>query len=259
MLRGLSTLCAAGLFVGIAIGQEVVAPGAAPTPAPTLVPGKTGATTLRGHTKLRYIGRRLSLTDDQQRKYDELLETYRLTIDAENQDQAAYLTQLKELISQQTQAEQAGDRARADDIRRQINETRPGVRAEREFFLNLEKHLTPEQNELVALLRSHAESPGGVELTTLYVLRTARALELTDEQRRSIDELQRGAFSTMNPLAGQPPARETVRDKLIADIRVLLNPAQQKRFDERIDILRSRPGDEQPTPARPAAPPASGG
>lgn len=252
-------LCTLLLLTPLSLAQDPAQPiQLRPTvqPAAAQTPGQTGATTLRGEAKLRYIGRRLGLNAEQQKTFDTYLDTYRVTIEAEAQNQTAYLTQLKELITQQTEAEKAGNTAEAERIRQEINLTRPGARAEQEFFLNLEKVLSPPQKETLALLRMHAERPGGLELSSLYVLKTAKALSLTPEQARQIDRLESEARAAMNPTGAQPPPRESVRDKLISEIRAVLNAEQQQQFDLRIDILRSKPGDEGASAAQPAPAPA---
>lgn len=271
-MKRIAFVIVGGLLAAPLMAQTAPPPAAAPAAQPAIptpvaahptpqISGQTGATTLRGEAKLRYIGRRLSLTADQQKSFDGLLDTFKVTVEAESQNQTAYLTQLKELIAAQTAATESGDKDKAEQIRKQINETRPGMRAEQEFFLNLEKLLTPEQKEVAALLRQHAEKPGGLELTPVYILTTARGLGLTPEQSKRIDALQSATMEQMNPLGGQPPNREAVRDKLIVDVRAVLTPAQQKQYDARIEVLKSRPGDEQGAPAAapPPAPPAQPG
>jgi len=162
-------------------------------------------------------------------------------------------TELRPLWEELRQAEEAGDTQRADQLRRQIEDARSGEQDMfAGFFEQLSQILTEEQRQKLAAFRERLEGggPGAKAGPTdvRNVLRAVRRLELTDEQREQVRDIEREAISQYRKIGRRNQAEQAgLAAAVKREIAALLTAEQKEQFERAIQQLerRSRP-DRQP-------------
>lgn len=222
---------------------------------------------LRGEQKLRYLIRQLDLGPEDREFVDGLLEVYAEQVraqKAEQEEQGDLHERVRVLFAKMEEAEKAGDKQRADELREQMKVLGPGVLAERELLATLEANLSDDQKAALkqAGQRLHRVPDGA--LRPIDVLKAAQALELDPKQQRKLSKLLQEYRSYVSGIAGRlsGPTREFALGRIVSDIRGILTPEQVERFDKQIVKLRpptapaAKP--EQKSPREPDKP-AGGG
>ena len=222
---------------------------------------------LRGEQKLRYLIRQLDLGPEDREFVDGLLEVYAEQVraqKAEQEEQGDLHERVRVLFAKMEEAEKAGDKQRADELREQMKVLGPGVLAERELLATLEANLSDDQKAALkqAGQRLHRVPDGA--LRPIDVLKAAQALELDPKQQRKLSKLLQEYRSYVSGIAGRlsGPTREFALGRIVSDIRGILTPEQVERFDKQIVKLRpptapaAKP--EQKSPREPGQP-AGGG
>ena len=222
---------------------------------------------LRGEQKLRYLIRQLDLGPEDREFVDGLLEVYAEQVraqKAEQEEQGDLHERVRVLFAKMEEAEKAGDKQRADELREQMKVLGPGVLAERELLATLEANLSDDQKAALkqAGQRLHRVPDGA--LRPIDVLKAAQALELDPKQQRKLSKLLQEYRSYVSGIAGRlsGPTREFALGRIVSDIRGILTPEQVERFDKQ--IVKLRPPTAPPAPPEQKSPrepgqPAGGG
>ncbi|MBU0641027.1 MAG: hypothetical protein KKB50_19360 [Planctomycetes bacterium] len=205
------------------------------------------ANRLHGTKKLMYITRRLDLNEEQQRHVDELLAAFGEQLQASRADARRNLELARSLAQEGREAEQAGDLAKAEEIRKQIQRLRPGIAAEDDFFTGLMPMLNAEQKQIAQKLRDRLDKDPDVTLRPGPVARLAIDLRLKDEQYAKLQELQQQARQDIRML---PPDGSTTYENVVNEfakhVRELLGPAQVKIFDKEMRLMQPDPPEPKP-------------
>jgi len=223
---------------------------------------------LRGEQKLRYLIRQLDLGPKDREFVDGLLEVYADQVrvqKAEQEEQGDLLEQrVRALYAQMEEAEKAGDKQRADELREQMKVLGPGVSAERELLATLEANLSDDQKAALKQAGQRLRRVPDGALRPIDVLQVAQALELDPEQQGKLSKLLQEYRSYVSEIAGRlsGPTRELALGRIVSDIRGILTPEQVERFDKQIVKLRPPTAPltepEQKSPSEPDQP-AGGG
>lgn len=190
---------------------------------------------LRGKTRVLYLLRQVDLTQEQRDHARGLIETI---VDAEPERDFS-LEQVYSLMAEMQEAEAAGDEERKQQLTQQLRALGQPSDNQEEFFTNMESVLTDEQKVKLTEARSRLEHDPSGALRPVDVLRAARALGLSDEQQKHIDELR-------DKLRQSLRRTQTLNDKqrfqlmngLLDSVSSELTPEQQKQFDLSIAKLR---------------------
>ncbi len=226
-------------------------PGAGPGPGPL--------------ARIRELRAALKLTPEQEPQFEEMSTALRGQIDPEGQPP------IRELMEEMREAMTGGDQAKAAELRSQLGERRKVVEAAlREFNDNLQPLLSDEQKSTLAdfrerLGRGPAAQPGDpgsdgpgpdgpghagpARLDPRMLIRAAKRLELTDEQKESLNALETGLRDKLRDARRDREQMQNLRVETEAQVRDLLTPTQLEEFDRILErqnrapqAKRSRPG-----------------
>ncbi len=180
----------------------------------------------------------LSLTDEQRTQYDELLATMRKT-------GAARRESIQSLMEQLRAAEEAGDTAKADELRAQLAAVRePDGAPVEQFFTDLEKILTEAQKATLAELQSGAREGAAARGTDVQdILRAARRLDLDSATRDKVQEIMQRSMRERRALRrADTTAQSELATKTRQEIEALLTAEQKQQFEE---LLKGQPARER--------------
>lgn len=219
--------------------------------------------------RLEQLRERLKLDETQTGKFDELLGTFREAIKpTDGQPDPMRLQR------EMRQAVANGDRERAAEIRKQLDEHRQLVQAAaEELFTGLAPVLNDQQKQMVEDAREMiARGPGGPEEArggrqndARMLIRAAKRLELTEEQKTQIDAIEKDAMGRIREAGrdAEPEVLAEIKTDVEKKIREILTSEQSTQFDQFIERLsnagRGDPGrggeGDQPRRRRSAPPP----
>ncbi len=262
-----------------------VSPAVRPTP-PRQPAAPPSATALQGEQRLRWICQQLKLDPAQSVKMESLIAVFNAAMEEERKDTAGLIQRIAQKFAEVRAAEAAGNTELVAKLKAEANEMRPGLKAEAAFFDALTPSLNDEQKAKLAQFRDAASRQATAsELRPVQVLRAARRVNLTTEQRQKLEVLLEGFRSEMAAGRARSAADASARtEQLVRDVRAILTPEQAQKYDSEITTARvsavalpprpptgpppgrtTRPATQPPmqptiTPAtRPAAPPAAPG
>lgn len=90
-------------------------------------------------------------------------------------------------------------------------------------------------------VRTVLEGPPQEIETRGLVFALDRALKLSDEQREQVEAIHRKHLPELNRVRRETePELAAVRGKIAADIRAVLEPDQQTKFDMMVDVFEGR-------------------
>jgi len=190
---------------------------------------------LRGAVRARYVCRQLGLTPEQHKQVWTMINTIfqqhleELPIDA-----------LLALGAEMRQLKAKGDEKGVERVKEQMRRLMERYEPDEEFYTNLRELLTPEQRErLDEVLARLKRNPDGT-LRPADVLRVARHLDLTEEQRQQLEEfkLHTARKFSIGRVVHDEVLRFKLMRRMIAGVRAILTPEQRARFDREVDALR---------------------
>ncbi len=236
------------LGASLAWAQVEVAP---PQPARPAVPTKQRAG-LQGEAKLRYVLKQLDLDAGQKDIAESLIVTYNAECQEQRQNGVQLLQEIRARMQEVKDARAAGDNAKAEELERGLQEMRPGVKPEKQFYEALEPNLTPEQRTTLAEVRKRLEEKPDPQLTPADVVKAARDQGLAEPQEKKLVELTEALRSRQASTPAADAAAQTkLLDEFVSQVRALLEPKQQEKFDKQIEKMRPDP---LPAPAPTATP-----
>lgn len=222
--------------------------------------------------RMEQLRERLRLDETQTAKFDELFTAFREAVKpAEGQPDPMQLQR------EMRQAVASGDRERAAEIRKLLDEHRKVVQAAAdEFFQQLEPVLNADQKKMIEnareMLARGPAGPGGPDGArgarqndARMLIRAAKRLDLTQEQKTQIDAIEKDATGKIRE-AGRDAEPETlaqIKTDVEKQIREILTSEQTKQFDQIVERLSNagrggpaRDGEgDQPRRRRQAPPP----
>lgn len=246
------------LALGIALTWSAVAQESAPQPAPRPRSADRGIV-LEPGPKLRYVAKQADLTEKQLQDVEALLAVFDEAMKGESTQQALIqrLQEIQVKVGEMDEAKKAGKTAEVERIKDEIRKLTPGYGPEKDFYDQLSQGLNDEQKTRLEHARKKIEANPDVSLQPLDVIQTAQSLDLQKDQRDKLDTILtdfRNEMATNRPaLLADKLARV---DKLVDQVRGVLNPDQQKKFDKVIDRLRPPIPDD--VKAAMSSPPSSG-
>ncbi|TWT45679.1 hypothetical protein RAS1_21070 [Phycisphaerae bacterium RAS1] len=203
----------------------------------------------RDGTALRELVRtlpdELKLDEPQRSKFDELVAQMREQAGVE----AGRGDELRQLYEEQHAAREAGDEARAASLAAKIEELRPNPRRRFEkLFDELEPVLNDGQKAALAEIRESTLAGGGhAEGDELrLMLRLAKRIELSDEQKQKLREIERATATLERRLARRDAAgRKTLGENVKRDLLEMMTEPQRQEFEKLLEEARARAGDRR--------------
>lgn len=252
------------LIVMVAVcGLVCGAWGQTPTPLPAKPAARTrnapavpSKPALRNEEKLRYVIAQLDLSVEQAKNAEALVEVFRAAREEDERTFTEKVALVRATSDALKEAEAAGDPVRAEAMREELRRAMPGVRAEEEFYAQLESLLQePQKAQLAATLDRLRRNASG-ELRPIDVVHLALSLGLSPEQQSKLDKaLETARQST----GGQGQLREKQRaalcEAVITNVRAILSSEQAAQFDKQLGKMRALPA----APAKAAEAPGKPG
>jgi hypothetical protein len=192
---------------------------------------------LRGAVRARYVIRQIDLTPEQQKDVWTTINTMFKKNPAD-----LPLDVLMSLGAQLQHFQEQGDEQGVQRVQEQIKQVMEQLDPSEEFYRNLRAKLTPEQEEQLdqALARLRRNPEGALRPADL--LRLARGLDLSQQQRRDLEDLKWRTARKASMGAAGVVHDEALRFRLVRQmidaIRGILTPEQRERFDRSVDTLR---------------------
>jgi hypothetical protein len=201
--------------------------------------------------KLRYIVKQLDLNQKQQQHADGLFAILQSESNLSPEETKDRMEMIMSTYHTMQEAEKAGDKARADQLREELRNLAPGAAAERNFVNGLMPVLNDQQKEKFQTLLQKLDKATDLSLKPVEVIRLARDQNLTPEQTKKIADIQEQFRQSV--AAGKAPDSQAL-DQLISDVAGVLNPTQRAKFEQEISSRRVDAPATAPT-TKPAAKP----
>lgn len=205
-------------------------------PAPVRQPAPAADRTLKGEARVHYLAKRLNFTASQKATFDSLLEVYRQTLQEEQANLATILYEIRARVAEIQELERQGKHTEAEAARKEIDKLRPGKQAENEIMANIRAMLVPEQLlDLDFLIDRMDRNKATSAMAPMDVIEAAVFAGADAEQKAKLSKIENEFRERINS-AGAPIDREKVLAEFTRDVRGLLRPDQQEKFDRRIKI-----------------------
>lgn len=199
--------------------------------------------------RIRELRTALKLTPEQEPQFDEMANALRGKVDPEGQPP------IRELMEEMRDAMTGGDQARAAELRAQLGDRRKTVEgAMREFNEQLQPLLSEEQKTALSDFRERvgrgpaggpteigpddepgAAAPGAAgpaRLDPRMLLRAAKRLDLTTEQKERIESIEGGMRGKLTEARRDRDQMQGLRVETEKQIRDLLTPTQIEQFEK---------------------------
>ncbi len=177
--------------------------------------------------QLEQLREQLELNQEQAQQYDEL--------HAELKEQVAQARggsdDLGELIKELRKAAEEGDEERLKELREQLPDSRGNSeRLIGEFLTKIERFLEPEQKQTLEQFRREARR-GGTRLDVRDYFRYVARLDLNNDQRQAVREIQHDARQAEREARRNPQVRQETLVRVEEQLRDLLTDEQVAEFD----------------------------
>jgi hypothetical protein len=205
--------------------------------------------------KMRYIIGQLNLNEQQKQHADSLLAVLEVEAKLSGDALKERLEQIQRVMRERTAAAQAGDTARVAELNEELNDLQLQKGAERRFLEGLRPALDEAQKAKLETILKRLEASPDAALKPIHIVRAAHELGLSPEQNRALDQVVQ-EFRKKIGESGELDAlkRIDLLDTFTSQVRAVLNPDQQQRFDRKVEELRLAPPTPPPAPAAPAWP-----
>jgi hypothetical protein len=219
----------------------------------------------------------LKLDAEQTKTVAALIAVYSAEVEEEKKDPAGLMQRIMDKYAEVRAADAAGNTELVAKLKAELNEMRPGVKPENNFFESLSQSLTAEQKATLAQVRERAAKADVVPpptrdraatpvdtapspsrdraantsqtgLRPVHVLRAARRLDLTPEQQRQLEQtLDNFRTSTFGGRTRASPDDVSAKvGQLVTEVRAFLTPEQAQKYDAEIAALRASAPPPQP-------------
>lgn len=242
--RFLVTVLSAGVVGGAACAQNAPPPppASAPTPAaPRAAELKPGGQ--QGELKLRNVCKQLNLTPQQEPQVETLIQVFQAELEDYRRSPEKLIAEIQQKYGELKDAKTANDEARIKQLKDELRNLAPTVRAEGHFYEGLMPILNDAQKARLEQIRRMELA--GLALKPVQVLKAAKECKLTPEQERQVESINRDFRSRV---ANNP--QQNV-DEYIASLRGVMTNSQAQDFDRIIDEYRR--GELTSSTTKPAA------
>ncbi len=199
--------------------------------------------------QFRRLRAELKLSEEQAKRYDELF--------AELQDELKRKgpgsEEAEALVQELVKAVEAGDEARIADLKEQLSSRAQNQDAIDRFLAEVERILEPEQVEILQGFRQRMRAGRGRD-DVEGMFRIVRRLDLDEEQRRTLREIERDVRRETRDARRDPEAMAELTAKVQKELRDMLTDEQVADFDRLLESQRSdrpRRGRDADRPRRP--------
>jgi LTXXQ motif family protein len=182
----------------------------------------------------------LSLTPEQREQYAEMMA-------ASRQQMGERFSAMRPLMEQMREAREAGDTAKVDELRKQMEAGRPSF--EDQFgglFEQLGPILTDEQRAALDDFKGtigfgvpQDDAAGGSD-DVKAILRLARRQKLSDEQKDEFKRVETSAMRGLREAGRDKAARQSLADHVRGEILKFLDARQAERFQQQLERLDRR-------------------
>lgn len=204
--------------------------------------------------KLRYICKQLELTAEQRQNVEGLFAILEQERNLTGDELARHVEEIRAKYQEMMAAQSAGDMALAEKLRDELRNMAPGKMAADNFVRGIMPLLTDAQKAKFNTLLAQLETVASLELQPIQVLRLARGLDLTANQRKSIDRIEGEFRQTMTQTYDLTAAKKSeLLDQLILNVGAVLTDVQRTKWILELDRLRPDP---LPAPAADAGHPS---
>ena len=182
---------------------------------------------------LRELRERLKLDEQQQEQFDELLEDMR----EQGGQRRQRMERLRPLMRELREAMEAGDEERAEELRAKLEQQRPGRGEMLEgFFVELEKFLRDDQQEILAQFREEMSERGErgerSRVDVRALLSAARRLKLDQDQKKELNDIGQAALRAEREIQRRDrEGRAMLTAKIKGEIIAILDAEQAKQFE----------------------------
>jgi hypothetical protein len=199
--------------------------------------------------QFRRLRAELNLSEEQAARYDELF--------AELQEQLRQRgpgdDETKALIEELIKAVEAGDEARIAELKEQVSSRARNQDAIDRFLAQVEEILEPEQVEILRGFRQRMRAGRGRD-DVERMFRVVRRLDLNDEQRQALRQIERDARREARDARRNPEAMARLTERVREELRGLLTGEQVAEFDRLLESQRSDRRHRGRGPDRPRRP-----
>jgi Spy/CpxP family protein refolding chaperone len=182
----------------------------------------------------------LKLDDAQKEQFEELLQNRR-------EEMRERMGEMRPLFEEMRAAQEAGDTAKLEELRQQMESKRPNREMLlTEFFTQVDTILRDDQKPLLAAYREQldadvASGRGAQPASIRSLFRAASRLELSDEQRDELKTIQREATTELREVGrrdkeGQALVVASVKERIVR----LLDATQAAEFEEALSKTSRR-------------------
>jgi Spy/CpxP family protein refolding chaperone len=178
----------------------------------------------------------LKLNDDQAQRWDQLYADLQEGLGkskADTQETSALIEEIKKAAEQ-------GDTERIKELRAQMPDPRAeSDRLTSEFFEQVERFLEPEQQETLDRFRDEMNR-GRSRIAARDCLRFVSQLDLNEEQRQALREIERAARVSEREARRDPAAQEKLLKEVEEQLRGMLTDEQVAEFDRWLERQSAR-------------------
>ncbi|MFN0138370.1 MAG: Spy/CpxP family protein refolding chaperone [Phycisphaerae bacterium] len=209
----------------------------------------TGRRPLGPRERLNELRANLKLNEEQQKFFD----SQRAHLE-DNLPPRSGPGSMLELMRRMREARQSGDESAVAGVRAELEQHRKGTQELMEKFANdVGTVLTPEQRAILDQARStFGQAAPGVEAAARdhradprALLRAARRLELNDEQRDKLKQIEESAGAANRETRRDKEAQKRLAADVDQQIRAMLTPEQVTKFDEILSKSGSEAGGDR--------------
>ncbi len=218
-----------------------------PTSRPKVVPKEVPL-----QDKLRYLCKLLDLNPQQWQHAEGLFTLLDAEVNLSREEMVQRLLEIQRVVTAREAAKNSGDTRQFQELTDRLRELQVREPAQKHFIEGLTPVLTEQQKAKLPELLKQLEGAAELSLKPVQVLRAARALNLSPDQSRRLEQIEKD-FRQAAAEAGdsEPTHGAALVDKLVREISAMLDSNQRSHFDREIERLRPPPPSSQP--ARPAS------
>jgi Spy/CpxP family protein refolding chaperone len=192
--------------------------------------------------QLKRLRRELQLTEEQGAQFDDLYA--KLTEELKQGRRGSLENQ--ELVEQLIEAVEAGDEARIEELKGTLSDPRAQAReAVGRFLEKLEPLLEPEQKRILRRFRQQMR-PGRGRFDLEAMFRAVQRLDLDEEQRERLREIQHDAQAATRDARRDPEAMAKVTAEIEQQLRDMLTNDQVVEFDRWLEARHSKKPERGP-------------